>query len=216
VPPGAQPIPPLSVALATVPGGVVPVIRRSSAVVQPLPLMIVRPGKTLVRQGEVSAGAWRVETGILSVSLVTTDGRELMLDLIGPREVIGDPPGSAASCTVAALRPARLRAVGAGELTDGLAHRAGRTAALACDVAWLDVATRIERRLQDLAARFGRPAPGGTLIPITLRQDDLASLAGTSRETANRAIRRLTERGRIQVERRGRYVVRSPMRLVRP
>jgi CRP/FNR family transcriptional regulator, cyclic AMP receptor protein len=191
-------------------------LRRSPAVDQPLPLMIVRPGKTLVRQGETGDGAWRVESGILRVSLLTPDGRELVLDLLGPGDVTGEPSGAPAACTVEALRPARLRAVGPAELTAALVERAGRAAALACDVAWLDVATRIERRLQDLAARFGRPVPGGTLIPITLRQDDLASLAGTSRETANRAIRRLTERGRIHVERRGRYVVRTPVRLVRP
>jgi CRP/FNR family cyclic AMP-dependent transcriptional regulator len=195
---------------------VVPVLRRPEAVVQPLPLIIVRPGKTLVRQGETGAGAWRVESGILRASLVTPDGRELVLDLLGPGDVAGEPPGAVSTCTLQALGPARLRAIGAGELAPALAARAGRAAALASDVAWLDVGTRIERRLQDLAARFGRPVPGGTLIPITLRQDDLAALAGTSRETANRAVRRLTERGRIRVERRGRYVVRSPLRLVRP
>jgi CRP/FNR family cyclic AMP-dependent transcriptional regulator len=195
---------------------VVPVLRRSPAVVQPLPLLIVRPGKTLVRQGEAGAGAWRVETGILRVSLLTQDGRELVLDLLGPGDVAGEPSGSPSTCTVEALRPARLRPVDAAELTRALSERVGRAAALACDVAWLDVTTRLERRLQDLAVRFGRPVSEGTLIPITLRQDDLASLVGTSRETANRAVRRLTQRGRIQVERRGRYVVRTPMRLVRP
>jgi CRP/FNR family transcriptional regulator, cyclic AMP receptor protein len=192
------------------------VLRRSPAVVQPLPLMIVRPGKTLVRQGDVSTGAWRVETGILSVSLVTADGRELMLDLVGPGDVIGHPAGAREPWTVEALRPARLRAAGLVELSAGLAVRATRAASLACDVAWLDVGSRLERRLKDLAARFGRPVPGGVLIPITLRQDELASLAGTSRETANRALRRLVDRGRIQVERRGRYVVRAPIRMVLP
>jgi CRP/FNR family transcriptional regulator, cyclic AMP receptor protein len=178
--------------------------------------MIVRPGKTLVRQGASGVGAWRVETGILRVSLDTPEGRELVIDLVGPGDVVGDPAGSPATCTVRALRPARLRAGDADELTAALARLAARTAALACDVAWLDVSTRIERRLQDLAARFGRPVSGGTLIPITLRQDELAALAATSRETANRAIRRLIERGRIGRERRGRYVVRTPVRLVRP
>jgi CRP-like cAMP-binding protein len=178
--------------------------------------MIVRPGKTLVRQGEAGTGAWRVENGILRVSLVTPDGRELVLDLLGPGEVTGDPAGSPAMCTVQALRPARLRAAEDDELTAALARLAGRAAVFACEVAWLDVATRVERRLQDLAARFGRPVPGGTLIPIALRQDELASLAATSRESANRAIRRLTERGRIGLERRGRYVVRTPIRLVGP
>ena len=67
----------------------------------------------------------------------------------------------------------------------------------------------------DLAARFGRPVPGGILIPITLRQDEIACMSATSRESANRAIGRLVELGRIGLERRGRYVVRTPIRLVR-
>jgi CRP/FNR family transcriptional regulator, cyclic AMP receptor protein len=177
--------------------------------------MIVRPGKTLVRQGEAGTGAWRVEHGILRVSLVTPDGRELVLDLLGPGDVTGDPAGSPALCTVEALRPARLRVADGDQLTEALARLAARTAALACDVAWLDVATRIERRLHDLAERFGRPVPGGTLIPITLRQDEIACMSATSRESANRAIGRLVELGRIGLERRGRYVVRTPIRLVR-
>jgi len=159
---------------------------------------------------------WLIETGILRASLVTSDGRELVVDLLGPGDVAGEPPGTIAGCTLVTLRPARLRAAAVGELTAALAERARRASILACDVAWLDVGTRIERRLQDLAARFGRPVPGGTAIPITLRQEDLAALAGTSRETANRALRRLIEGGRIQMERRGRYVVRSPLRLLRP
>ena len=206
----------MSVPLATVPRGVVRVEQRSVAVVEPLPLTIVRSGRTLVRQGETGAGPWLVESGILRASLVTPDGRELVVDLLGPGDVAGEPPGTLAGCTLLTLRPARLRPAAVGELTAALAERARRASILACDVAWLDVATRIERRLQDLAARFGRPVPGGTSIPITLRQEDLAALAGTSRETANRALRRLIARGRVQVERRGRYVVRSPLRLLRP
>jgi CRP/FNR family transcriptional regulator, cyclic AMP receptor protein len=206
----------MSVPLATVPRGVVRVGQRSMAVVEPLPLTIVRSGRTLVRQGDATAGPWLIETGILRASLVTSDGRELVVDLLGPGDLAGEPPGTIAGCTLVTLRPARLRAAAVGDLTTALAERARRASILACDVAWLDVGTRIERRLQDLAARFGHPVPGGTAIPITLRQEDLAALAGTSRETANRAVRRLIERGRVQVERRGRYVVRSPLRLLRP
>src|SRR5439155_3661225 len=131
-------------------------------------------------------------------------------------EAHGGGRGGDPRCSCRAVARAARSAAGRWAVGGGGAARVRRASILACDVAWLDVATRIERRLQDLAARFGRPVPGGTSIPITLRQDDLAALAGTSRETANRALRRLVERGRAQVERRGRYVVRSPLRLLRP
>ena len=59
--------------------------QRSMTVVEPLPLTIVRSGRTLVRQGDPTAGPWLIETGILRASLVTSDGRELVVDLLGPR-----------------------------------------------------------------------------------------------------------------------------------
>jgi CRP/FNR family transcriptional regulator len=182
---------------------------------EPLPLLIVRTGGTPVLQGEPCAGLWIVESGTLRATVVTADGRELTLDVIGPNEAVGEPDGAPGACTVRALRPTRLRPVTGAAALAIVAARARRASALVGDLAWLDVATRIERRLQDLAARFGRPAHGGTLIPLRLTQDDLASLAGTTRESANRAIRGLVERGRIDVERQGRYVVRSQLRLVR-
>src|SRR6476646_7422426 len=85
--------PPMSVPLATVPRGVVRVGQRSMAVVEPLPLTIVRSGRTLVRQGDATAGPWLIETGILRASLVTSDGRELVVDLLGPGDVAGAPAG---------------------------------------------------------------------------------------------------------------------------
>ena len=183
---------------------------------EPLPLMVVRPGRVAVSQGQAGAGLWTIEHGLLRAWTVSAQGRTLTLDLLGPGDPIGEPDGGAAPCTVTALRPSRLRALPPASAAPALACRARRAAALAADLAWLDVPARIERRLQDLAARFGRPVPGGVLIPIALTQEDLASLAGTARETVNRALRALMERGRVDVERRGRYVVASQMRLVRP
>jgi CRP/FNR family transcriptional regulator, cyclic AMP receptor protein len=183
---------------------------------QPLPLVIARTGTTVVRQGEACAGLWVVESGALRASVLGADGRELTLDLLGPRDCVGEPDAAPAPCTVRALKPSRLRPVTPSAAAPLLATRARRTVRLAGDLAWLDVPDRVERRLRDLAARFGRPVPGGVLVPIRLTQEDLAALAGTTRESANRALRGLVERGRIDVERRGRYIVRSHVRLLRP
>ncbi len=58
-------------------------------------------------------------------------------------------------------------------------------------------------RLDDLAARFGRPVAGGTAVRLALTQEDLAALCGTSRESANRAIRSLVRQGRIETTWKG-------------
>jgi DNA-binding IclR family transcriptional regulator len=49
---------------------------------------------------------------------------------------------------------------------------------------------------------------------VTLSQTDLALLTGLSRESVSRVVRTLTSIGRLERERRGRYVVRSQLRLV--
>jgi CRP-like cAMP-binding protein len=95
-----------------------------------------------------------------------------------------------------------------------LAARAERSAELACDLAWLDVAGRLERRLDDLASRFGRAVDGGVLIDLFLTQSDLAALVGASREHVNRALGSLERSGRIRRGTRGRYVARPSLRSV--
>lgn len=190
-------------------------IERPRGLVEPLPLAIARPGQAPVRQGDVCLGLWRVDTGLLRATLVRGDGRELTIDLLGPGELVGEPAGVTSAWTVVAERPSRLVRLATGDAADLLAGRAHRLASIAHQLAWDDVPTRIEARLHDLAARFGRPVPGGTLIPITLSQETVASLAGTTRESANRAIRILIGRGALATERRGRYVVRT-LRVVSP
>jgi CRP/FNR family cyclic AMP-dependent transcriptional regulator len=184
-------------------------IERPRGLVEPLPLAIVRAGQTPVRQGELCPALWRVDAGLLRATLVRGDGRELTFDLLGPGELVGEPEGVPSAWTVVAERPCRLVPVAPADAAGPLAERAHRIASIAHQLAWDDVPTRIEARLHDLAARFGRPVPGGTLVPITLSQEAVASLAGTTRETANRAIRGLIGRGALATERRGRYVVRT-------
>jgi CRP-like cAMP-binding protein len=190
------------------------VIQRPSGVVEPLPLVVLRTGQTPVRQTEPCAGVWRVEAGVLRATFVTPEGRELWLDLLGPGDLVGGQPGVPAPWSVTALRPCRLVAAPAHEAREVLAHHAARLAATASDIAWLDVPTRIDRRLRDLADRVGTPTPGGTILPFRLRQDDLAALAGTTRESANRAVRALVDAGRLAQPSRGRYLIRPMLRSV--
>ena len=195
--------------------GVVPVVQRQVGVVQPLPLKIVRPGASPVRQGEVAATAWIVESGLLRMWAIDDSGRELVLDLLGPGDLVGEGEGDGAvsAWTVTSLKPGRLRPAGSGELAEARAVRQERITALACQLAWLGVRDRIEVRLAELASRIGRAVPGGILLP-PMTQDDIASLVGTTRESANRALRLLVARDRLSVERPGRYVVRPRLHAV--
>jgi CRP/FNR family transcriptional regulator len=175
---------------------------------EPLPLAItVRAGATLVRQGEPCSIAWLVRSGALWESLVLPDGRELALGILGPGELIGEPADAPAASTVRTLRVSRLLPVDPDEAADLFAARARRAALLAAELAWSDVPSRLRTRLRDLAARFGRPAPGGTSIELRLTQDRLALLCGSTRETVNRALRDLVAKGEVRKRGIGRYVI---------
>ena len=183
---------------------------------EPLPLVPLRVGQAPVRQGEPCVAVWRVGSGMLTASAVGDDGRELTLDVLGPGDAVGEPCGAVSLITVRAMRPSRLVTASGLDVAGLLAHRARRRELLAFDLAWLGVDERVARRLDDLAGRFGHTVPGGVSIPFRLTQDALASLAGTSRESANRALRRLARSGRVSVTGRGRYVVHRRLRTVAP
>jgi len=148
------------------------------------------------------------------VSVVSGAGQELVLDVLGPGHGAGEPVGVPSPVTVRALRPCRLSPADPRAAADLLTTRAHRAAALAEELAWLDVRTRIARRLDDLAERFGRSVEGGRLILLPLTQDEVAALAGTTRESANRALRSMVADGDIRMAARGRYVMRTRLRRV--
>jgi CRP/FNR family transcriptional regulator len=163
----------------------------------------------LIRQGAIGDGLWLVESGALRVAIISDAGHELVIDVLGPGHGAGEPSGVPSPVTVRALRPCRLSPVSGRAAADLLTTRAHRAAALAADLAWLDVRTRVTQRLEDLSQRFGRPVEGGRLILLPLTQDEVAALAGTTRESANRALRAMVADGDIRVAARGRYVVRT-------
>jgi CRP-like cAMP-binding protein len=193
---------------------VVLMVVRPLGAVEPLPLTIVRIGQTPVRQGASCPAVWRIESGLLSLELVDPDGRTFLVDLVGPGDALGVPGGVAAPWTATAWRPTRLVELSGADAAAAVAAQTARAAWVASGFAWFGVADRVHRRLADLAQRHGRPVPGGIQLPCALTQEELASMVGASRESVNRALMAMIRDGTVEVRGRGRYIVRSPLRLV--
>ena len=181
---------------------------RLPGVREPLPLTLAVPrGRAVIRQGDSGSGLWVVESGALVATIVAPDGHMLALDVLGTGDAVGEPAGQESAATVRALRLSRLRPVDPVDVPMLLAARAARAAAMALDLAWMDVPSRVRHRLDDLATRFGLALETGTRIGLSLTQEDLAALTGTSRESVNRALRAMERADRLAIEGRGRYVV---------
>ena len=191
--------------------------RAMPSAVHPLPLEIGVPaGRVVVRQGEPSPGPLVVAQGTLYVSTVDDQGRVLGLDVVGPGDLVGELPPEPARATARALASCRLAPASDRTVTTLFIERERRLSSFACQLAWLDVPGRVRHRLLDLARRFGRPVVGGAVIALGLSQEDIAHLCGTSRESANRALRALAAEGQIQVVGRGRYLVATDQGSLEP
>ena len=146
------------------------------------------------------------------------------LAIVGPGGVVGEMglvrAARMRSATIQALAPTethslnretfdRLRrehpAVDA-LLVQILADRVAEMTERLLDALYTPAPQRVASFIETLADRY-RDESGTATIPLT--QEDLASLAGTSRLTVSRVLRDMRERGQVEVS-RGRLVVRAP------
>jgi CRP/FNR family cyclic AMP-dependent transcriptional regulator len=146
---------------------------------------------------------------------VTRDGQELVLALRGHGDITGEFAGETTgyrSATIRAIGTVRSLIVGHERFSSFLDAEPGASHAYRRVVTqrWSDAATLLRSRsvttgaqrlaglLIELAGQHGRPVDGGIHLAMPLSQEDLASLAGTSRATVTRALANWRERGFIR------------------
>ena len=190
----------------------------------------VRSGQALFVEGDRAARVFLVQRGWVILSCVGAGGREVVLAVGGPGDVIGElsafdgRPRSATAVAAeeveAVVAPAEVltRALeqpgAAQELIGLLASRVRDDTRRLVDFATLSTSGRIAWRLSELADRFGEPVAEGVSVSLPLSQDQLASWCGASREAAVRALRALRTLGIISTGRRS-VVVHDAVRLRR-
>jgi CRP-like cAMP-binding protein len=158
-----------------------------------------------------------VKSGLVKLSLSSPEGREVILDLFAAGESFGELAlfdGEPRSTDAVAVEPTQLLLLGRDDflhfldaqpkvaisLLVDLAQRLRRDAQLVGDGVFLSVSGRLARTI----LRLSTPDASGRLATAPLRQDDLAGMAGTTRETLNKWLGIYESQGLIQ--RRGRTV----------
>lgn len=181
-------------------------------------------GEVVVHRDDPADAMHLVQSGSLAVRVLTRLGDMATLAIVGPGGVVGEMglirPAGMRSATIQALAPTetyslnrqafdRLRrdhpAVDA-LLVQILADRVVEVTERLLDALYTPAPRRVASFIETLAERY-RDGSGTATIPLT--QDDLASLAGTSRLTVSRVLREMRARGQVEVS-RGRLTVRLP------
>jgi CRP/FNR family transcriptional regulator, cyclic AMP receptor protein len=181
------------------------------------------PRTVLFRKGDPGTHMVVVVRGRVKVCTHSEDGKELVLNLINPGEVVGE----------IALLDGSDRTADAVTLTDSdllilerrdfipflqrhpdacmrlfavLCARLRKTSELLEEALFLEGSSRLAKRLVHLAEIFGKPVPGGVRVDIALSQQQLGNMVGMSRESMNKQLKQWRHDNLIRIE-DGRYVL---------
>jgi len=187
------------------------------------------PGATLCVEGDPATHVFILLAGWVKILSTTNDGHEIVLALRGDGDIVGEIAGETTgrrNATIQAVDTVRALIVRHDRFSAFLDANPGAGHAFRRVVTqkWNDADTKLRRRavttggqrlaalLLDLAERHGREAAGAVHLVMPLSQEELASLAGTSRATVTRAFVNWRKRGLIRTGHR-RITILDPANL---
>lgn len=172
-----------------------------------------RKGQSLYRQGELSDQVFVVVSGRIGITMLRSDGHELLIDIVSTGALCGEGAafdGQPRFSSANALETAETLCIPAADLCSLMASHPGLAAMVVHNIA-------LKQRV--LAQRFSQitcPTPEGQITqllaqiagpgtpPIMLTHQQIADLLGVSRITVTRAMQRLRREGAVRCQ-RGRY-----------
>lgn len=158
-------------------------------------------------------------TGTVKLSRTTGEGRDVLIDVVAPGDLfgtlsaLGDPeyPDTARALTVAcvlSISADDFRAVMqrhpsvALAVLDDVAHRLEQSRQRVAHLSGGTVDQRVAAALLRLVTVVGEPRGSGVLLQLPLTRADLASMSGTTTESASRVMSRLRHQGVVESGRR--------------
>jgi CRP/FNR family cyclic AMP-dependent transcriptional regulator len=188
-----------------------------------------RRGQTVFEEGDTGDSMMIVLSGRLKVSVVSAQGRETVLDYIGPGGIAGEVAvldGGPRTATLTALESTEVVLLLRRDLFPYLARhtdvalrvirtlcrRLRRTNVLVHDHATLAMAPRLARGLMRLLALHGEQ--NGEAIRLRMNQGELGGYVSLSRENVNRQLREWASEGIVALG-RGSVMVLAPQTLAR-
>jgi len=162
--------------------------------------------EVLFLSGDPGDGCYRVEDGLLKVTMVSRTGSERILAFLGAGAIVGELSmidGRPRSASVVAVRPATLSFLSRGafegfaqknpevykSLVTILSTRLRETDVVVAVGSFLPLKGRVASTLLELAENFGQDVGSGRIvIRQKIGQSDIAAMAGIARENVSRIL----------------------------
>ncbi len=172
---------------------------------------------TIVRVDDPGGALYILKSGLVKITIEDQHGDEMILRILYPTDFFGEMSlldGMPRSATVTAQEPSEVLTISREhflniieqspkillKMTAVLSQRLRNTNELIHSLAFFDVYGKVARLLLNLAAERGRVTEQGTVIDMRLTQQELAELAGMTRETMARTLREFQQAGCIRVD----------------
>ena len=171
--------------------------------------------EVLFEAGDVADGCYRLERGLLKVSIASPQGDERILTILGPGSIVGELAiidGLPRSAAVVAIRDCKLSFISResfvnclrehpeiySDLVSILVSRLREADNAMAAASFLTVKARVARALLELAEHLGRETESGRIVILhKIRQSDIAAMAGVARENVSRTLTELKRCGLI-------------------
>jgi CRP/FNR family cyclic AMP-dependent transcriptional regulator len=177
-----------------------------------------RQGEVIFLKATPGTGMIAVLSGRVRISAPSVDGREIVLNIIEAGEVFGELAlldGKDRSADAVAQTDCELLTIErrsfvpflrdnpeiALRLLAVLCERLRRTTEQVEDMLFLDLPSRLAKKLLTLAAVSGERLPSGARLATRLSQRELGALIGMSRESVNKQLRQWQAAGIVSVGR---------------
>ncbi len=177
-------------------------------------------GAVLFHEEDPSAWVGVVLSGRVKASYATPDGKEVVLAVRAPGELVGELSaidGRPRSATATALEAVEVLVIRVEQFRQFLVTHPRAAFLLLQTVTRKlrdadrkrieftahDTVGRVAQRLVELAERFGTESGLGVRIDLSITQEELAGWTASSREAASKALSVLRSRGWIETHRRG-------------
>ena len=176
-------------------------------------------GAVLMFQGEPGERVMFLLAGRVKVGRIDADGREVLLSIRDPGDLLGELAvidGNPRVASVTALEPVEALVTSADVLRRHLeatprvavvllevvVGRLRETTVKRSEFGASDTMGRLAARILELAERYGEPSEEGISLISPLSQEDLAAWISASRAGVAEALRSLRELGWVRIERK--------------
>jgi CRP/FNR family transcriptional regulator len=184
-------------------------------------------------QGDPSDSLYMLIRGSVKVTQAAEDGREKILDLLGPGEIFGEfamLDGHPRSATVTTCEPSQLASISRKDfrnfvatrpevlwrVLEALCERIRKTSTDMLELSSREVPYRLLAALNQLVEKYGQMAPDGScLISGSFGIQDLVAMVGSSHEVVSRLLHRYQEEGLIELGKNKQLIIPSVKALSR-